>query len=370
MKKLYLFALPILGLCLTSCGQSNPALTDYVKSLDLFAHQDSVKVLQLTDIHWSVGTDFKREDAYLTALVVKANPDVIMITGDSFLIANQTTVNHLWSLVDSWKVPWAFTYGNHDEQGTYNPDYVSQVALSHSLDKGGYCIYSEVGNDNVYGNSNFVINLTAGSKTVWQLYGLDSNSLHFNGLYNDYDVIHQDQIDWYEKEVKAAQSINQGSVVPSLAFFHIPLWQTAYCERLMHQESAPGKLLFCGGDLRESVYAHASSAISGTRTYPGYMDSGFFKKAEQLGSTKGMFYGHDHRDDFYAYYHDDDWDEARQGIDLGILLAYGLKSGAGLYADADMLGGNVLTIHKDGSFDPHPGADFNPLFFTYAEAGL
>jgi hypothetical protein len=46
----------------------------------------------------------------------------------------------------------------------------------------------------VYGDSNYVLNLTDGSKTLWQLYGIDSNSLQFNGLYYDYDVIHKDEI--------------------------------------------------------------------------------------------------------------------------------------------------------------------------------
>jgi hypothetical protein len=55
-------------------------------------------------------TDLAKESQYLSGLVKKTSPDFIMITGDSFSSANQTTVTTLWSLVDSWKIPWAFVY--------------------------------------------------------------------------------------------------------------------------------------------------------------------------------------------------------------------------------------------------------------------
>jgi len=360
MKKTNAIWLSLTGLLLCACSGAEPQLTDYVEPIPLFASKDDVKVLQLTDIHWSFGTDYAKEKAYLTYLVQKADPDFIMATGDSFLSANATTVNVLWDLFDSWKIPWAFVYGNHDEQGTYNPHYVSEEAL-----KRQYCYNSEIAKDNVYGDSNFVINLSDGSGDVkWQLYGIDSNSLHFNGLFYDYDVIHQDQIDWYEKEVNLAKSQNGGAIVPSLAFFHIPLWQWTYAYRQAQSETEPNKFLH-GGEMREKVYDKVK-ALGDTRSYTGYADSGFFKKAEELASTKAMFCGHDHINDFYSVYRDESWPASN--TDDGILVAYGLKSGDGLYFDPDMIGGNLVTIHRDGSFAAV--SDFKQLFVTYGEAGL
>jgi hypothetical protein len=365
MNKRLWIALPFLAVTLGSCGSYSHALSDYARSLDLFKGNTSAKILQLTDIHWSMWTDLEKQSAYLTALVKKASPDFIMITGDSFSSANQTTVTTLWSLVDRWKIPWAFVFGNHDESGTYDPGYPSRIALSHSFDHQGYCAYQEVDDDDVYGDSNYVLNLTDGSKTLWQIYGIDSNSLKFNGVYYDYDVIHPDEIKWYENEVNAATKANGGAVVPSLAFFHIPLWQTEYAYRLSENQTSVGTLLSSGGVMTESVYAQAPLTLKGTRTYPGYQDSGFFAKAEELGSTKGIFYGHDHINDFYAVYHDDGW---TGDASKGILLAYGIKSGDGLYYDPAMIGGALITIHSDGSFDPK--SDYSQLFYTYEEAGL
>jgi len=347
------------GIVLCACSGAEPQLTDYVKAIPLFASKDEAKILQLTDIHWSFGTDYAKEKAYLTYLVTKADPDFIVATGDSFLSANATTVNTLWDLFDSWKIPWTFVYGNHDEQGTYNPHYISEEALKRT-----YCRNSEISNDGVYGDSNYVVDLTDGAGlTKWQLYGLDSNSLHYNGLFYDYDVIHQDQIDWYEKEVNLAKSQNGGAVVPSLAFFHIPLWQWTYAYRQSQSLDDPDEF-YHGGEMREEVYDKVK-ALGDTRSYTGYADSGFFTKAEELGSTKAMFCGHDHINDFYSVYRDATWTGDSDG---GILLAYGLKSGDGLYFDPDMIGGNLVTAHSDGSFDP--AVDFKQLFVTYEEAGL
>jgi hypothetical protein len=365
MNKRLFAVLPFLAVTLGSCGGAAPVLSDYVRSNDLFKGSSSLKILQFTDLHWSMWTDLTKESQYLSGLVKKTSPDVIMITGDSFSSANATTVDTLWSLVDSWKIPWAFVYGNHDESGTYDPAFPARIALSHSFEKGGYCLYQEVDGDNVYGDSNFVINLTDGTKTIWQLYGIDSNSLRFNGLYYDYDVIHKDQIYWYKDEVNLAKANNGGVVVPSLAFFHIPLWQTEYAYRLSNNESSKGTLISSGGVMTESVYSQAPLDLNGTRTYPGYEDTGLFNVVETLGATKGLFYGHDHINDFYAVYHDDTWTGAAND---GVLLAYGVKTGNGLYYNEKMIGGALITIHADGTFVP--ATDYQQVFYSYSEAGL
>ena len=64
---------------------------------------------------------------------------------------------------------------------------------------------------------------------------LDSNSYikgNIPGVDWKYDCIHENQIAWYENEIKELTAENNGVTPKSLAFFHIPIqeMQTAYYE--------------------------------------------------------------------------------------------------------------------------------------------
>ena len=61
---------------------------------------------------------------------------------------------------------------------------------------------------------------TADGKPVMMLMMVDSNSYTGGTFFSGFDTIHDDQIDWYEKVIR--ENSAEGSVIPSLAFFHIP----------------------------------------------------------------------------------------------------------------------------------------------------
>ena len=314
---------------LFSCSGPQAALSDYVSDL---SYSDGYKILQLTDIHWTYETDIAFQSAYLTSIVDYAKPDFIMATGDQFLGANEATVNTLYSLFDSWKIPWSLTWGNHDRQGLYPVDFPEQRLLSGDYE---HCYYKSP-SDDVYGRSNYVIDLKNGSGDLkWQIYALDSNSYHYSGsgVYG-YDVIHSDQIAWYEQEADAAKI--GGAYVPSVAYFHIPLWQLEYAVT-----DKGGLRSRQWGELAEPKTSDVEGLGTDMQTWPGYVDSGFFAAAKTHG-TKAMFFGHDHDDDYAAVYD-------------GLMIGYGIKSGTSLYygvtsAGYDMIGGSLMTLHDDGSY--------------------
>ena len=70
-----LFLLPLL---LSSCGKATFAPEDYVQKLPLFATKDTVNVLQITDLHWSLGVDVSRQKDYLSSLFASSNPDIVV----------------------------------------------------------------------------------------------------------------------------------------------------------------------------------------------------------------------------------------------------------------------------------------------------
>ena len=352
--------LPILGLMalsLSACGERVVSLSDYERKLIIFQSKDAVRVMQLADLHWSINTDYKAEERYLSALVKEVDPDIIVSTGDNVLGGDATTYSELFAFLDSLKkndgtpIYWASVWGNHDRSGIYNPDYPSDLQLNYAKEKEyvygndykHHCFYS-CPDDKVFGRSNFVFSLTDGEKTIWRLFGIDTNTDTYKDNRYVYDNIHVDQIEWFKEEAKTAE-------VPSLTFLHIPLWETYYAyDASVKGELAPGTY---GGEIRESPFT--AGPLEESTGQPGiYLaddKSDFFQAAKSAG-VKGIFSGHDHINDFYALYED-------------VLIAYGLKSGNGLYSDNDMIGAAYMDIHKDGSFDGRLGHDFHQLFMTY-----
>ena len=71
-------------------------------------------------------------------------------------------------------------------------------------------------------------------------------------------------------------------------------------------------------------------------------------KIKELGSTKAMFFGHDHINNFEVDYQ-------------GVKFCYGIKSTDRIYHDVDMMGCQTITIHDDHSLK------IDRYYHTYAE---
>jgi Predicted phosphohydrolases len=215
--------LPLLllgNLALISCGGNAVKTADHYR-LNM-AYHASFKILWITDIHWGYAEDNPNYDAetkHLKGMIASAkekeNPDLLVLTGDAFRNASSAQVGELLSLIDSYSIPWAFTYGNHDTEtfSTYRYYINDQIAKCKNQ------VFVDVKNDAYTGLTNYYIDLTKENKTVYRLYIIDSNTYQNPDQEGSgYDVIHQDQLD-HLKEISKTQ--NDGA--PGLAFFHIPL---------------------------------------------------------------------------------------------------------------------------------------------------
>lgn len=141
------------------------------------------------------------------------------------------------------------------------------------------------------------------------------------GQDDGYDCFHENQIAWYEKTIKSiAQNVNgdENQVVPSLAFFHIPMR-----EYLTGYETAKKNGAILDGAKLEAVYCSNH-------------DDEMFETMKRLGSTKGCFAGHDHMNNYTVDYQ-------------GIRLAYGYSCDHNIYL-VPQKGGKLIYIYPDGSF--------------------
>ena len=320
----------------TSCAGGNDLYTynDYKKADSDLTYYENFRILQLTDIHFGLATNFAEEWVYFDKVIDEANPDMIVMTGDMFMNASADVVNKLYNYMDNVKndqnnpIPWTVSFGNHDRQGFYTPQFIEGQATYDQYDN---CLYVNP-DDNINGNGNHYVNIVSGNDVVWQVYMLDSGSYHSKGSTYDYEVIEEDQIAWYENVVKETNKARYGvadfaaltpaQIIPSVAFFHIPLWE--YVDAWEAWEAS-------GFDPNMG-----SGVLEDSGIWYGYYNSGFFAKAKELGSTRGMYVGHDHTNNFAINYQ-------------GIMLSYGVKSGRGIYHDAAMIGGQVVVLADDGS---------------------
>lgn len=329
MKKVYNTLASLLSvLALASCAGSPEALTyEHYKKRDL-DYQENFRVLQMTDIHFGLATNFAEEWVYFDTLIGLAEPDLMVLTGDMFMNASVDVVNKLYGYLNSKDIPWTVTFGNHDRQGFYTPQFIEGQATYDQYDN---CLYVDP-DDNVNGHGNHYINIVSGTDVEWQVIMLDSGSYHSRGATYDYDVIHEDQIAWYENVIKETNKTQSGvddfslippaNIIPSLAFFHIPL---------IEYVDAYNAWKALGLEENDDTGYYKDSDI-----WHGYYNSGFFDKAKELGSTRGTFVGHDHTNNFAIDYE-------------GITLSYGVKTGRGIYHDPTMIGGQVIVLKDDGT---------------------
>lgn len=188
------------------------------------------KILQLTDTQLDMPFQSRKTlKAMIDKLITDNQPDLIAITGD--LVAGVFThfyVDDIIKIFDSYKIPWAPVFGNHDRELNANLYYQAK----RYTDKSDYCLFKE-GPNNIQGVGNYVVNVEENGKIVQSLYFMDSNGDRKYTIDNKevkgYDYIYPNQIEWYTDNVKAINYL-AGYNVPSMAFFHIPLpeYLTAY----------------------------------------------------------------------------------------------------------------------------------------------
>lgn len=325
MKKGWKIFLSILLVLAILGGIAALAVTFYGKKYKR-ADDTAFTVLQITDVH-ILNNEKKDAKAYktITEMIKTTNPDFIAVTGDvTSEKENFTAFKSFCTFMETFKIPWAFVYGNHEgldikyEPGeVLDPEKIAdKQTLNDYLESLTYCIY-ERGDKDVDGMGNYYYTVRDDSgKALMSLIFMDSNS--YDEVNEGYDHFHDNQIAWYEKTVKqiALQENNDESkVVPSLVFFHVPMkeYMTGYKD---------GKRLWGFRFPKED----------GTPA----VDDNMFETMKALGSTKGCYAGHDHMNNFSVEYQ-------------GIRLTYGLSCDHNIYL-TPFRGGTLINIKKDGTF--------------------
>ena len=276
-------------------------------SQDLSFREDgSFKIVQFTDMHLRSSLPQEADAVYagMQRVIQEEQPDMIILTGDNITCTPAgPEFRRLIRFLDGSHTPWCALFGNHDEQQDLSRPEMSALyaAGKHSLNR--------LKDDGELADQELPITGRDGQPAFY-LYVMDSHS--YSTLLGEecYDWFKDDQIQWL-KQCCRARTGEDGTVLPALAFFHIPL-----CE----YETAWDK-------------ARYKTGIRGENVCAGGLNSGMFAAMRESGSIIGTAVGHDHDNDYLA-------------VLQGIALCYGRFSGGGSVYNHLPPGARVIKLRE------------------------
>ena len=326
-----------------SCSDDAPFVPGYERTIYNLEMQDGVLVsdvpwvvniekqkdrdfviLNLTDIQ--LGTtafflDFKALSEKISAMVEECKPDMITFTGDMSYGCG-TAIYGICSFLDSFGIPWAPVFGNHDHENSG----MSPAVYANVLKNFSNCLFKD-GPDNLTKcKGNYVVNLY--EKGSGSSFSIVKSMIFMN---SGTSGINEMQNLWYE-DCLAGCGFSSSAV-----FMHIPI----YGYRLAATAAFAKSYWLVG--LEES-YSGSSLVWK-----PGYENSfgvchesigpsrndGLFDLILQNNSTDLVVCGHNHNNCACICY-------------KGVKLVYGLKTGPGCYYEEGMDGGTVITVSHNG----------------------
>ena len=318
-----------------------------------FTTDYDLRVMHLTDIHigggWlSYTKDIKAINAVAT-MIIKEKPDLVVASGDiayPVLVQAGTMNNYsgariFANLMESLGVYWTVTFGNHDSE-PYS--YFDREAVSgfYTNEDYKYCLY-QPGPEDVDGYGNHIIEVKNSDGLITQaMVMIDSQAYVDDGIITSlkgtYDNIHPNQVEWYESEIIRMNKENKtidddAGIVSTQVFFHIPLVEL---EDVWND--------FQENDFKDSEdfkYIDGIIGEGGRRVYAGFGEDDLFEKMLELGSTKAMYFGHDHFNNLTAEY-------------KGITFSYGYSidylAYIGISKKGSHRGCSIITCKPDSSF--------------------
>ena len=318
-----------------------------------FTTDREFKVVQLTDVHIGGGSMSKKSDARamnaVAALLTAEKPDLVVLTGDMVYpvpfqagtFNNSISTKMIISLLETLGVYYTVTFGNHDSEfyATHTREQISDMWSDPSLK---YSLYQE-GPEDVYGYGNHVIKVKNSKGIVTDAFFMfDSNEYtdgDILGIMWKYDNIHEDQIAWYKENVIAIDNANKVidpscDMFTSLAFFHIPLEEYSIA---WDEYKANGHQNTTDVQVQDGFYHE-----DGEKSYSGIYSENLFETMLELGSTKGVFCGHDHVNNAIVKY---------KGINLVYGMSIDYLAYSNLFSEGAQRGCTVIDLDRKGGVE-------------------
>ena len=277
---------------------------------------------QMNGFEWKEGHPYAPILRYTIDKLVEDNkPDLITVTGDMAYPGDYESYEIFAQLLDSYHIPWAIVWGNHDHQSGIEPVLkAGELFKSHPL-----CLFED--GDPAYGNGNYFIGINNGDSPITVLFMTDSHNsveMEINGNMKwVYDKLWPNQLTWLNEQATQFKGLGYKD---ALMMLHIPL----FCYRDAAEKAFPGGH---GGD--SEIYGQQHELIA---SHP--FDDGALPVLKQSGLITQILAGHDHCNNFIVDHE-------------GIKLMFACKTGPGCYWQSAMNGGTIIRIGDNGIADVH-----------------
>ncbi len=338
-------------------GDNTPKeIADYVDFVvDVETGRD-IRVLQLTDIQ-TLSCDQKRYESrvssstpadtfmgyerYVGQVIERYDPDFIIMTGDNtygeFDDYGEQFL-HLISFMDSFEIPWAPIFGNHDNESNMGVDWQCD-----QFEASEYCLFKQRG---LTGNGNYSVGLTQGGKLKRVFYMLDSNGCsnmsaisYANGHSTTAVGFGEDQILWYSESMEAVTETYPEAKLSMAFHIQISVFADAF-KQYGYSSSTIRNNPIDLDTMDEAKAAGDFGYIGREPKTPWDQDHKVWKTILKYG-VDSVFVGHEHCNSASISYQ-------------GVRLTYGQKSSTfdryNSNADGPVMGGTYINLsEEDGS---------------------
>ena len=261
--------------------------------------------------------------SFMNDILDYAKPDLVVFTGDNVYVSTKSSFDKgAKAIIDpliSRGIPYAYTFGNHDDQLGVSKEYQHSVYMT----LGNCLTYDANPSMTGFGTCNIPIKSSDGTDTAFNLWIIDSNT--YDG--SNYDNVHQDQLDWL-KATNDALTASVGHPVNSLAFQHI-IVPEAY-DLLV--ENPNGSKTYNGKKYEQTLNEKATGYL-GEFPCPPAVNSGELDTLAQMGCVLGVVTGHDHSNSFIG---------TVKGVDLIQTAGMSFQS----YGDSNVRGCRMITLDE------------------------
>ena len=261
---------------------------------------------------------------HIRSLITQTHPDLIFITGDivyGSFDASGKVMEWFCALMDSFKIPWAPVFGNHDNETERGVSWQCEQFY-----KSEYCLFRR---GEVSGNGNYTVGIAVGDKLIRVLHMLDSN-----GCKNGTDPsiikekgIYPDQLELVSENTELIKSA-QGRAVPAFIAFHIPVDSFKEAELAKGYSKVGEKPAYFIG---VNTVAKDDDFGFNLEDYKPIQTDGHFIEFLKKNNIDAAFAGHQHKNCTCISYE-------------GIKWVFGLKTGQYDYHLPGQIGGTLITL--------------------------
>jgi hypothetical protein len=260
----------------------------------------------------------------IRSVIAQTSPDLIFITGDVIygeFDDNGTSFDLFCGFMDSFGIPWAPVYGNHDNESRLGVDWQNQ-----RLEASPLCLFRT---GKVTGNGNYAVLITRNGQPYRALYMMDSGGCMGSPSASARrgPGFAGDQYEWLYATAEGMRAAAGGSL-PAFLCFHIPSFQfhRAAVEKGYQTSDEHEKYVI-------GVTSPARDGDFGCKREP----IGCFGTPEDFADRlhtagiDGVFVGHCHANNTSVLWQDIRW-------------TYGLKTGQYDYHTPGQVGGTLITL--------------------------